>query len=137
MGAGTKLLIFLWFIIITDGVGAAVAARQSFRISRDARNETAYQWFIAFGLGLSLYAIANFWTVWNGVVNGPVPPVVYSTSYIIQAFAARGLQTIGVWTIALTLMNGNTPGMLRHILFWIFDAAKWAQSKFTWKQPKG
>lgn len=133
MGAGMKFLILLWFLIITDGVGAAVAARQSFKISKDATDPTVYQWFIAYGLGLSLYAAANFWAVWNGVVNGPSPAPAYSTSYLIQAFAARSLQTIGVWVVALTLMNGSTPGILRHILFWIFAHVKKLQNRLKWQ----
>lgn len=133
MGAGMKFLILLWFLIITDGIGAAVAARQSFKLSKDATDPTVYQWFIAYGLGLSMYAIANVWAVWNGVVNGPSPAPIYSTSYLLQAFAARGLQTIGVWTIALTLMNGSTPGLLRHLLFLVFDRVKRLQNHLKWK----
>lgn len=125
MTAGMKLLIFLYLIIITDGIGAAIAARQSFRISRATTATVVAQWFIAFGTGMALYSVAAFWGVYNGAVNNPSPTTAVSW-YLIAAILARLLQTLGIWLIALVLMNGSTPGYVRSVLYWFLNTIyKW------------
>lgn len=97
-----RLLIILWLAIISDGVGALVGALAAWRMrdSGDKHPELA----LAFWFGLSCYAVAAFATTYNSIANGPQ---VYPENFLWKAIAFRTLQALGIWVIALTLMNGR------------------------------
>jgi hypothetical protein len=60
---------------------------------------------LAFWFGLSCYAIAAFATTYNSVLNGP--QTIYPSGFLWKAVIFRCLQALGIWVIALTLMNGR------------------------------
>jgi len=107
-----RMVAILWLIIISDGVAAAIGARAAWRLQfQHARPELA----TAFAVGFAFYAIASFGSVCNSALNGNglvLPP----GSYLAWAMCFRALQSIGMWAIVLTLMNGN-PGFIRRTLF--------------------
>ena len=98
-----RLLIILWLVILSDGVGALLGARAAWRM-RD-RSDRHPELAIAFWFGLSCYAISAFLTTYNSIVNAP--RIAYPPGFIWKAVAFRMLQAIGIWAIALTLMNGR------------------------------
>ena len=107
-----RLILILWLVILSDGVGALVGARAAWRMkdNTDKHPELA----LAFWFGLSCYAIAAFGSTYNAIANGP-RSVLYPEGFLWKQIAFRLLQTVGIWVIALTLMNGR-KGMLRTAL---------------------
>lgn len=120
------LFILLWLISLSDGFGAFLAGRQCFRIRNSAKVLWVYEWFTAFGLGLFCYAIAALWGTFNSIVNGPHND--YSKRWILNSIGARVVLFVGMWTIALVMMNGERPGWVRSTLYWVLK--KFGAMKF-------
>lgn len=106
-----RLLIFLWLVIISDGVGAIIGARAAWRMKAIDRSRPELA--IAFAFAFVCYSIAAFGSTYNSIVNGPA--VHYSNTFLIEAVGFRLLQTLGIWVLALTLMD-DRPGFIRRAL---------------------
>lgn len=107
-----RVLIVLWLIIVSDGVGALIGARAAWQM-RD-KDKRRPELAIAFAFGLGCYAVSAFGSTYNSILNGSL--IKYPEHFLKLAIAFRCLQTIGVWVVALTLMNGHTPGIVRRNL---------------------
>jgi len=118
MSIGEQILLVIWLLIIVDGVGAALGGRAAFRIRHFTKNSTVFNWFTALGVGLWIYAISDFIIVFNNIVSGPRD---YSAKWLVIAFVGRSLQALGAWTIALSLMDQQLPGILRRTIFRVLE----------------
>lgn len=97
-----RLLIILWLAILSDGVGALVGALAAWRM-RNLENKHP-ELALVFCFGLSCYAVSAFATTYNSIANGPQE---YPENFLWKAIVFRLLQAVGIWVIALTLMNGR------------------------------
>lgn len=113
-----RLLIILWLAILSDGVGALAGAHAAWRM-RNSENKHP-ELALAFWFGLSCYAVSAFATTYNSMVNGPQD---YPENFLWKAIAFRLLQALGIWVIALTLMNGRR-GMVRTGLSRLINRAR-------------
>lgn len=112
-----RLFALLWLIMISDGVGAALAGRHCFRIRKLCKDKRLFEWFTAFGVGMYLYATAALANIYLSITYQTPRP----TEFVIQAIVARLVLFCGIWIIALVLMNGGSPGWVRAGLFWFLD----------------
>ena len=118
MNLQMKMFVALWLLMITRSVGAILAARHCLRIRDGSKTKAAYETFTAFGVGLGMWAVSDFLIIWNGVANvSPQIATNYKFSYLMVAMGLESFQTLGVWLIALVLMNGGVPGSFRKLAF--------------------
>lgn len=112
------LLIFLWLVSFSDGVAACLAARQSFRIRRMTEDRWVFEMFTAFGIGLTFYAFETFTQVFLSIVFGPTA-VILGFPYLPSTLINRLVRTLGMWLVAITLLNGGAPSLFRTFVLWI------------------
>lgn len=93
----TELWALFLLVIISDGVGAALAARTCWRIRHRAQLARVLAIFMA------TLAVVDLSDTVNSVVNSSRPA---NTVAMVQALAGRTLRSAATWYLALKLMNG-------------------------------
>lgn len=112
------LLTAIWMVNMSSAVAAWFAGRYCFKARQITKNKSAFEWFTGLGVGFYLYTTYKFASTLNGVCCGPTDSA-YSSAYVIQWLLISFLETFGMWTMALVMMNGSAPGKVRRILFYI------------------
>lgn len=107
-----KLFTVIWLLILSDGVAAFVGARAAWALR--AEDHRRFELAVALSFGLMSYSAARFSSVVNSIyhVTGAAP----ANSQLYWSIVNAALQSLGMWVIALTLMNGRAPGRVRRAL---------------------
>lgn len=121
MNIGARIVVVIWLLIVARFVGTLIASRHCLRLRHAKKiDKPTYELLTAFGVGMGLYAISDFGLTIAGVTGLPTAvAATFPWSYTAQLFFWHSVQTIGVWTITLVLMNGGAPGKLRELIFFI------------------
>lgn len=108
-----SLFAILWLIILSDGVAAALASSYSWSM-RDKKDPEVSELAVAFAFGLGSYSVARFGSVVNSVMFSGL--IVVPPASLTWSLAMNFAQSLGMWIVALTLMNGRPKGFIRRPL---------------------
>lgn len=104
----TTLLHELWtlfiLVIISDGIAAALAARNCWRL-RDRPKARALA--IPLAVFMAAIALVDLSDTVNYVVNATQPS---NTVALVQGLIGRSARSAATWYLALKLMNGYSSG---------------------------
>lgn len=103
-------IVIIWLFIISDGTAGFMGARAAYLMKNAEGNRP--EWASAFCAAQFLIGVGSYGLTVNNVVHstGQLPD---SKWYIVWAVVFRICVTTGLWGMALVLMNGHDPGMIR------------------------
>jgi|SRR5688572_31238980 len=105
-----RFLLILWLASLSAGVAAVIGGRAAWRLRLNSGRRTEFG--IAWAIMLWAFALAKFGMTYNAIANRPGG---YTIEYVAWQIAWGTVEALGVWVIALTMMNGN-QGFIRRWL---------------------